>query len=723
MTVIPRRLARGALSSQSRDFRQDMTDFTSPLPVNVPLRLVSSSPEGTPPRLRLILFGPMQARDATGGNVLPRQRKSRAVLAVLALAAPRPLPRIELTGLLWSRRDDDQARASLRQAVHEVQHGLAPLGADVLRADRTSLALSDEGLWLDAAELAHATASRPEALCHLDGGTFLQDLAGLDPAFDRWIRVEQGRLLRGAAQVAEAALAAHRTDPRDDRRLRVIAERLLAIDPTHEAGWRALMEAHAAAGDRAAATEAFERCVAALAQHAERMPSTETRALLAAIRAGRAAEPTVEPIQAPSKAEFTTAIAQARRGARFRGVRLGVMPFRAMASELADGLAFGLAEEITTALARFRWISLIASPSLAVVQAEPPAVRDRLLRGLDIDFMLDGTIQRAGGRVRVMTRLLDMRATEAGGAELVWSHRFDGDDTDLLTLQDRIAAETVARVDPQLLLREGHSASGRNTSDITAYDLLLRAIPAIYRLDEPSFRAARELLAAAVARDPKYAAAHAWWAYWSIFLIGQGWATDTAATLRRAGELADRAIALDPSDARGLTIAGHVRAFLEHRAPEAMILHDRALELNPNLPLAWVLSGLALAYDGKHEAAISRAEEAHRLSPFDPHHFFYDACEMVPELALGRFDRVVELARRSVSIHPGLSSTYKGYLSALGHLGATEACAVVRGKLLALEPRFNVASALARSPLRRPADRALYAEGLRRAGLPLGEEE
>jgi TolB-like protein len=396
------------------------------------------------------------------------------------------------------------------------------------------------------------------------------------------------------------------------------------------------------------------------------------------------------------------------------------MPFRPLEPGAVDGLAFGLAEEITAALARFRWISLIATPSLAVVQAEPPAARALMLRGLDIDLMLDGTIQRAGGRVRVMARLLDMRATDGRGPELVWSDRFDGPDADLLTLQDRIAAETVARVDPQLLLREGRAAGGRNTRDVTAYDLLLRAIPAIYRLEEAAFRAARDLLAGAVSRDPDYAAAHAWWAYWTIFLVGQGWSGDVVAAMRRAGELAERAITLDPSDARGLTIAGHVQAFLRHRITEANVLHDRALELNPNLPLAWVLSGLALAYEGRHEAAIRRGEEAHRLSPFDPHHFFYDACLMVPHLALGQFERVVELARRAVSLNPSLSATYKGYLSALGHLDASEERETVRAKLLALEPGFTVRAALARSPMRRAVDRALYAEGLRRAGLEEG---
>ena len=101
---------------------------------------------------------------------------------------------------------------------------------------------------------------------------------------------------------------------------------------------------------------------------------------------------------------------------------------------------------------------------------------------------------------------------------------------------------------------------------------------------------AGEYLSRAIELEPDYAAAHAWYAYWQMFLVGQGWADDPAAAMEEAGQHAERAVVLDPFDARGLTIAGHVRAFLHRRLREAIALHERALSLNPNLAMAWALS-------------------------------------------------------------------------------------------------------------------------------------
>jgi len=185
-----------------------------------------------------------------------------------------------------------------------------------------------------------------------------------------------------------------------------------------------------------------------------------------------------------------------------------------------------------------------------------------------------------------------------------------------------------------------------------------------------------------------------------------------------AGGLADRAVILDATDARALTIAGHVRAFLRHQPQEAISLHERALALNPNLPLAWVFSGMANSYAGNHEEAIRRIHHARRLAPFDPHSFFFDMALMIPHLARGEYETVVDLGRRATLLNPTLSSTQKGYLSALGHIGQSEEQAVVRARLLGLEPAFTVSEALLRSPYLCERDRLLCAQGLRSAGLP-----
>lgn len=652
------------------------------------------------PAMRVHLIGQMRASSTGTPLVLPRTRKTRAAFAVLALAAPRPVLREHLTSLLWSRRKPEQARASLRQSLHELQTMLANAGTGRVVAERHHLKLESPGLWVDRHAVARATVTRPEALDLLDS-TLLTDLVGLDPAFDVWIAGETEQLRASAVHVAEGLLQGQREPGAAVK----AARRLLLLAPGHESAWRALMRALSESGDRAAALEAYESCAAVLAELAQTEPDLETRSLLAELH-----KPSKQ-LQAAPPDTATPAL----RNEASRGLWLGVAAFHAL--DPGDTvLCQGLAEEITTALARFRWINLFAQESISALTTRNSDDDDRWRR-LDLDFLLDGSVQRSAQRIRITVRLLDMRA----GREVIWSSRFDGSSDDLLALQDKIAAETVAQVDPQLLLRGSQLACARPMHNATAHDLLLRAIPSIYRLEEASYREAGALLSQAAELAPESGAIHGWWAFWHALLIGQGWASDHESAMRRAGELAARAVVLDPCCARAIAIAGYVRGFIQHQSIEETIgLHERALALNPNLPFAWVASGLAHAYAGQHQQAIVRIGRARRLSPFDPHGFLFDSALALPHMLSHDFEAAAALGRSALALNPAMSSTHKGLLAALGHLGRTLEADQVRAHLELIEPGFNIASASERSPLRRSEDRHVYLDGLRLAGLPPG---
>ncbi len=439
--------------------------------------------------------------------------------------------------------------------------------------------------------------------------------------------------------------------------------------------------------------------------------SVETEQLLAGTRNTVSRTADLKSVDADTQP--STLPTPAPTGLRGKAIRLGVMPFRAIGHTSDAAFSSGLAEEITSAFARFRWITCVAPASVAALANEPVGQTDRW-RQLDLDFLVEGSFRTNGKEIRVLLRLINMR----GVGEITWGRRFDSLLPNVLNLQDQIASETAAQIAPELLLWEGQAAAQRPQVDPTAYDLMLRAIPAIYHLDESAFLDAGALLEQSLALDPSSAACHSWLAQWYIFSLGQGWQTDEALAIQRATELSKRAVVLDPEDARGFTVAGHVRAFLAKEAEAALSLHERAISLNPNLALAWCYSGLAHSYIGEHTEAIRRLQRAQNLSPHDPHSFFFDMALVMPLLLTGQYEDAARIGRRARDRHPGFSSTYKGLLATLGHLGAHREAAAVRRVLFDLEPNFSIHEALSRSPLARPEDRIRYAEGLRLAGVP-----
>jgi DNA-binding SARP family transcriptional activator/TolB-like protein len=678
--------------------------------------------------VRLRLIGQMEAWTVRSESVLPAGRKTRALLASIAMAAPRPVLRGRLAEQLWSRRPEEQARASLRQEIHRLLDALSPAETEVLIITRDHLTLRPGAVWIDVEEVMRATTANPASLALLDGD-LLEDLDGVDPNFDAWLNTERERLRDRARGIAEAML---RDDLEPDASI-AAAQRLLTIDRSHEGAWRALMKAHAARGERGLAVQAYDRCRAVLADMLDAAPSVETQKLLNEVRGPShsrlplrppqpmesAAPPPAVPQSTvaaePAAAEADVVPAPRKRDPAVSrgGAHIGVMPFRLVGIPDEDAhLAPGLADEITNALSRFRWLFVVSSNSLgrfAAEQRDEAAIR----REFGLDFLLDGSVQRAGNKIRISLRLLDLRANN----QIVWARRFDRETNDLLSLQDEIAAEVVAQIDPEILLIEAKRSTSRPPIDATAYDLMLRSIPLMGRMEHDSFVQAGQHLTDAIALEPDYAAPYAWYAYWHIFLVGQDWADHPKAMMEKAGELAERAIVLDPFDARGLSISGHVRAFLHRRLREAMVLHERALSLNPNLAMAWALSSMTHAYSGDPEEAERRLKRYKKLSPLDPHAFIFDGFFGVIHLMKRDYESAVEVGRNISQLNPSFSATYKPYLSALGHLRRDQEAATIRRRLLSLEPDFTVERFMETNPIERESDKMHYAEGLRLAGI------
>jgi DNA-binding SARP family transcriptional activator len=651
-----------------------------------------------PVSLRLILIGQMEAWSADEVSVLPLGRKTRALLAILALSAPRPVVRARLAELLWSRRHEEQARASLRQEIHRLLDALQPAAADILNVTRDHVALRLDNVWIDVDEVLRATPGKPDGLDLLKG-KLLDEFDGIDPAFDVWLAAEREHLQDRARAIGEGLLR-QQVDP---EAMIPVAQRLLSIDRAHEGAWRALMAAYAARGDRGMAVQAYERCRSVLREKLDAVPSPDTQRLLAGIRAGGGGNAvrneTVSADNAPQA---------------YSGIRIGILPLQMMGTEPADAhLSLSLADEVAAALAAFRRISAISSSSLYQHGSRDETA---LRRAFGLDYLVDGSIQRSGNRLRITLRLLDLE----DGNRVAWSRRFDRDGSDLLSLQDEVASEMAALIFPEVSALEFRRASLRPLANARPYDLLARAVPLMGRLRRDAFDEAGTLINRAIASEPDLAVAHAWQAFWLTLQASQGWSHDLSAIRHDAGVHIERAITLDPGDARCLAIAGHVRAFLQGLPREAMELHERALALNPNLDMAIGLAAVTMTYLGDVDGANRHFERYLRLATTGPLNFYYDAGLALFELLRRDESAAIRYGRRATELNPNYTAGLKHYLSALGHAGLYAESRAILRRLATAEPGFNIEQVMTLPPFHRQSDITHYTAGLRLAGLAEG---
>ncbi len=664
--------------------------------------------------VRLRLTGQMEAWTISNQNVLPTGRKTRALLAAVALSGPRPASRGRLAELLWSRRPDEQARASLRQEIQLLLKALAPAKTEILHVTRDQLSLNQSATWVDIDEIMRPNAHKPTALSLLDGD-LLEDLDGIDPAFDMWLTGERERLRDRARGMAETLLR----EQTDAGTVIPAAQRLLQIDRAHEEAWRALMRAHTAQGERGMAIQAYDRCRAVLAELLDAAPSVETQTLLNEIRGpsskrlpSRPPHPAPEPV-IPPKPEAAAVNAVTAEELASDDVRIGVLPLRCVGLPEEDFyLGSSLSSEITIALSWFRWISVISMNSL-VRFSKDGEDKTRVRRTNGVDFLLDGAIQRSRNKLRITLRLLDLRAD----SQVVWARRFDRPSDDLLSVQEGIAGEVAAQIDPVVLMIRAKRRAALPEADATAHDLVMRAILFITRMERDGFMRAGELLTQAIEMEPEDSSAHTWHAIWQVLLVRQGWAADPLQAGARAVALAERAIVLDPHSAGAFSVAGQVRAFINRDLRAAEALHDRALELNPNLATGWALSAITQLLLGDMKEAERRYARYKELSPLDPFAFMTDGLYGVIHLLKGDYHTAMTVGRTITQLNPSNSAGYKLYLAALGHLGRVAETGNVLRRLRAIEPDITIERSLSVFPLARQADRDIFAEGLRLAGM------
>src|SRR5437660_987714 len=278
---------------------------------------------------------------------------------------------------------------------------------------------------------------------------------------------------------------------------------------------------------------------------------------------------------------------------------IAVLPFANMSGDPEqEYFADGMVEEIITALSRIRWLFVIARNSSFTYKGQAVDVK-QVGRELGVRYVLEGSVRKAGGRVRITPQLID-----ALSGTHIWADRFDGSLEDVFELQDKVASSVAGAIEPALQAVETARSASRPTNDLTAYDLYLRAWHNILSYDKGRIEQALDLLQEATARDPGYGAALALAAYCYQQLQISGWAEDREANRRTAIDLARRAVQVATDDPTALGQAALVLGYFGEDIDAALALIDRALTLNPSSARAWYWSGYLRLYSGHPGLAI-----------------------------------------------------------------------------------------------------------------------
>jgi len=363
----------------------------------------------------------------------------------------------------------------------------------------------------------------------------------------------------------------------------------------------------------------------------------------------------------------------------------------------------GITQDIITELSRFRSLHVIAAHSAFAPQAagaQPGQAAGRL----GATYVLQGSIRRAGARIRVLVDLVD-----AATGRNVWSEQFDGDLRDIFAIQDEIVRRIAASLHARLEAEETERASRKPPHDLEAYDYVLKGFLANQRYTRDDNAAARRMFDKALALAPDYPRAIAGLA--SVHLYGW-FLTERREELDRAFELARRALQLDPADAWCHYILGRIHLHLRNFAL-AEHFYARSLELNPNDADVLASRGLMHAYLGKTDAAVSDVEQAMRLNPYHPD-WYYENLGFA-YLVGGHHERAVATFHR-VDRPPSWVLAYLA--AALAGLGREAEARAVVGRVLAQEPGESIERIVTSDAFLDPADGERLAQALRRAGLP-----
>lgn len=583
--------------------------------------------------LQLLLLGAFAVHDPEGRSIAISARKNRAMLAILALSPGLSASRERLAGLLWGDRPEEQARASLRQALAVLRKDLRDGDESLLLASEDTVRLAAGRVKIDASDFLALSKSGETAdllaAAELYRGEFLADFPFREEAVNNWIAEERrqlsGRIIRVLEHLAAHGPAADRID---------YGKRLLAQDPLREASHRALMQAYADAGDRAQALRQFEDCRSLLRRELAVEPSPQTVALRQLIAA---------PVPAPPARSVGLASDAPVPTSRFSGrsrAAIVVLPFDTTAEDAPHqgGWAHGLLQDITYKLAKLRSFSIIsADTALAVTGPHSPREIGGLLKA---DYVCRGRARAQGGTFRIEVEL-----AACADERIIWTQTFEREVRNVMELIELVSEQIIRSLVVNLEREERNRAVAKAPETLDAWDSYHRGLWHMLRFREADNETAAQFFGLACEKDPTYARSYAGLSFTHWLKAYVLHPSERRMEARLSLNAALDGLSADSDDPAVNCALGRA-LWISGSTGEALGALGRSTELSPHYAFAHYVTGFVECQSGDPVKALAALEQAEVLSPLDPFRCAYMASRGIALVRLGQFAEASEWALR-----------------------------------------------------------------------------
>ncbi len=390
---------------------------------------------------------------------------------------------------------------------------------------------------------------------------------------------------------------------------------------------------------------------------------------------------------------------------------IAVLPFQNLSADPEqEYLADGIVEDITMALSLFRWLFVIARHSSFTYRGRNVDVK-QVGRELGVRYVLEGSVRKAGNRIRIAGQLLDTD-TRAH----LWAGRFEGSLEDMFDLQDRVTESVVSAIAPKLEIEEIKRANRKPTDNLAAYDYYLRGLSRHRPGSLQANREALRLFRKAIEVDPRLACAYGMAAWCHVRGKARGWMVDHVQECAEATRLARKAVRLGHDDPVALCMGGYALAFIAREFDTAAVFMDRGMAINPNHAMAWTLGAWLRVWRGEPELALEHVAHAMRLNPLDPSGP-YGAAAYAHFLS-GNYDTASSCAESAMRDNPVFLLPVCVYAASKALAAQPEAARKGVDLVLKRSPGLRISNLRDMAVFRRDKDFASFADGLRKAGLP-----